>query len=247
MGLLLVFRGQGEVRGAAKGCNIRSRRIMTGRACKFGQTLVICLLKNLGTPVFYYCTHLAITLIKHRLQDAFGDQVAYEVIGEPVSLPDAKTLAEQDLYQFQWWALGLVGARPVEQKKGLDHGIDGRLYFHDEPLGGKTRQIILSVKGGQTGVAHVRDLRGVLEREKAEIGVLITLQRPTREMKREATSAGFYDSPGWRNRYPRIQILTVEELLAGKGIHYPPRTSTTFKKAPKARGKTPEELGILGL
>ena len=113
-------------------------------------------------------THLAITLIKHR----FGDDVrnTYSVIGEPVSVPDAETLAADDPYQFQWWALGLVGARPVEQKKGADRGIDGRLYFHDEAKGGKTKQIIFSVKAGHTGASHVRNLRGVLDREKPEIG-----------------------------------------------------------------------------
>src|SRR6266446_4336318 len=78
-------------------------------------------------------TPLAITLIRYRLREAFGSTVKYEVIGEPVSIPDAATLAATDPYHFQWWALGLVRARPVEQKKGADKGIDGRLFFHDEP------------------------------------------------------------------------------------------------------------------
>src|SRR6202521_6021306 len=116
-------------------------------------------------------THLAITLIKHRLCDSFGDTVDFETVGEPVSVPDAQDLANEDPYQFQWWALGLVGARPVEQKKGADKGIDGRLYFHDEHEGGGTKQVIISVKAGHTNVAHLRDLRGVLDREKAAIGV----------------------------------------------------------------------------
>ncbi len=116
-------------------------------------------------------THLAIGLIKKRLADAFGDPVrdTYEIIGEPVDLPGAQKLAEDDPYQFQWWALSLVGARLLERKKGADQGIDG-LYFHDEPRGGRTKQIILSVKAGHLQAAHVRDLRGVSEREKAEIG-----------------------------------------------------------------------------
>jgi hypothetical protein len=154
-------------------------------------------------------------------------------------VPDAETLAGEDPYQFQWWALGLVGARPVEQKKGSDKGIDGRLYFHDENEGGKTKQVILSVKAGHTNVAHVRDLRGVVEREKAEIGVLITMQEPTSPMRKEAASGGFYDSP-WGKRYPRLQVLPVAELLAGKGIAMPPirQVSRTFKKAPRARRKS---------
>ncbi|HEM61716.1 MAG TPA: restriction endonuclease subunit M, partial [Chloroflexi bacterium] len=191
-------------------------------------------------------THLAVALIKHRLRDAFGDQVTYEVIGEPVSLPDAKALAEQDPFQFQWWALGLVGARPVEQRKGADKGIDGRLYFHDEAKAGQTKQVILSVKAGSTGVAHVRDLRGVVDREKAQIGALITMHEPTQPMRAEAASVGFYDSPGWGTRHPRLQILTIEELLDGKTIDMPPvgQVSVTFKKAPKAKADGPQQLPL---
>jgi hypothetical protein len=191
-------------------------------------------------------THLAITLIKHRLRDAFGDQATYQVIGEPVSLPDADALAATDPYQFQWWALGLVGARPVEQKKGSDKGIDGRLYFHDEAEGGKTKQVILSVKAGHTSVPHVHELRGVMEREQAEIGVLITMVEPTQPMRSEAASAGFYDSLGWNTRHPRLQILTVEELLEGKKIDMPAvgQQRATFKKAPKAKGEGPAQLGL---
>jgi DNA modification methylase len=138
-------------------------------------------------------THLAIGLIKKRLDDAFGESVreTYEVIGEPVDLAGAQKLAQEDPYQFQWWALSLVGARPLERKKGADRGIDGRLYFHDEK-GGKTKQIILSVKAGHVQAAYVRDLRGVIEREKAEIGVLISMEPPTKPMLKEAAEAGFY-------------------------------------------------------
>lgn len=182
-------------------------------------------------------THLAITLIKHRLLHAFGKRARYKVIGEPVDLAGAKKLAEEDPYQFQWWALGLVGARPTEQKKGADQGIDGRIYFFDEHLdSGKTKQIILSVKAGHTGPAHLRDLWGVVEREKAQIGVLISLEEPTKAMRTEVAKAGFYARPfgGKEERYPRLQLLTIEELLKGTGIAYPAvRADLTFKKAPK--------------
>jgi len=179
-------------------------------------------------------THLAINLIKRRLKDTFGEAVHYQVVGEPVTLADAQALAEQDPYQFQWWALGLVGARPVEQRKGADKGIDGRLYFHDD-ASGKTKQIVFSVKAGHASVAHVRDLRGVVEREQAQIGVLITLQEPTQPMRAEAAAAGFYESP-W-GKHPRLQILTIEELLNGRKIDYPPAqgVNVTFERAPRAK------------
>ena len=184
-------------------------------------------------------THLAITLIKHRLQHAFGEDIkkSYEVIGEPVSPPDAKTLAADDPWQFQWWALGLVGARPVEQKKGADKGVDGRLFFHDEHKAAKTKQIILSVKAGKLHAIYVRDLRGVVERENAAIGVMLSMQKPTKPMRKEAASAGFYESP-WGTKHPRLQLLTVEDLLSGKTVDMPPtRDVRTFKKAPKAKKK----------
>jgi len=181
-------------------------------------------------------THLAIALIKKRLADAYGDRVKYQVIGEPTTAQDAAGLAATDPYQFQWWALGLVGARPAEQKKGADKGIDGRLYFHDEGEGGATKQVIFSVKARHITVTHVRDLRGVLDREKAALGVLITMEEPTRPMRTEAASAEFYQSPGWHTKHPRLQLITVEELLAGTRVNMPPvkHTNVTYKRAPKA-------------
>lgn len=148
-------------------------------------------------------------------------------------MEDAEVLAESDPYQFQWWALGLVGARPAEQKKGADKGIDGRLYFHDGS--GKTSWIILSVKAGKVGRDQVHSLGGVVHREKAEIGVLLSFEPPTRPMREEAASAGFYESP-W-GKHPRIQLLTVGELLEGKRIDYPQTAGVnrTYKQAPKAK------------
>jgi len=190
-------------------------------------------------------THLAIGLIKSRLQDAFGREVEFATIGEPTTISGARALAAEDPYQFQWWALGLVRARPIEQKKGADKGIDGRLYFHDEGPKGKTKQVIFSVKAGKLHAHYVRDLRGVVEREGAQIGVLLTLDEPTKAMRAEAASAGFYESP-W-GKHPRLQIITVGELLEGKKIDMPPvrHTNVTFKRAPRAKGKRGEQLGLM--
>ena len=181
-------------------------------------------------------THLAVNLMKFRLLTAFGEGVKaeYEVIGEPTDVEGARQLAKEDPFQFQLWALGLVGARPMEQKKGADKGIDGRIYFHE---GSPTdvKQIILSVKAGANiHRSYVHELRGVVDREGAKIGVLITMESPTKPMREEAASAGFYQSP-WGN-HARLQLLTVPELLDGKRIDAPPlgQVGQTFKKAPKA-------------
>jgi DNA modification methylase len=183
-------------------------------------------------------THLAISLIKVRLRDAFGDMARFDVIGEPTTAEDAAELAASDKYQFQWWALGLVGARPAAEKKGADKGIDGRLYFHDG--GTTTRQIIFSVKGGKLKATDVRDLRGVIEREKADLGVLLSFGTPTPKMKTEAADAGFYTSP-W-GKHARLQLLTVDELLAGASVDYPKTTgaNVTYRTAPRHIKKVAE-------
>lgn len=188
-------------------------------------------------------THLAITLMKKRLRDAFGENVNYRIIGEPTSLPDAEALAASDPFQFQWWVLGLVGARPIEEKKGADKGIDGRLFFHEED-GGETKQVIFSVKAGNTNASHVRDLHGVIDREGVSIGVLLTMQEPTKPMKMEAAAGGFFHSNNWGD-FPKLQILTVEDLLKGKKIDMPPvhQVNITYKRASnkkKNKGHQPD-------
>ena len=192
-------------------------------------------------------TYLAIALIRRRLRDAYGESIdaTYEVVGEPVSPPDAEALAASDPYQFQWWALDLVHARPVEQKKGADKGIDGRIYFHEGDAS-DTKQIILSVKAGHTGRHHVHELRGVVEREGAAIGVLITMQEPTKPMREDAAAAGFYHA-GWEGQsaYPRIQLLTVAKLLDGSARIESPasaQANLTFRRAPKATEGEVENL-----
>ena len=190
-------------------------------------------------------TCLAVSLMKHRLHTAYGEEIkeTYDVVGEPISAAGAASLAAENPYQFQWWALGLVNARPVEQKKGADRGIDGRIFFHDEAESGKTKQVIISVKAGRTGPAHVRDLRGVVERENAAIGLLISMEAPTAPMSKEAASAGFYECVAWNTQHPKIQILTINELLEGKKLDAPPtRDIRTFRKAPKVK-KTPKRSG----
>jgi site-specific DNA-methyltransferase (adenine-specific) len=178
-------------------------------------------------------THLAISLIRHRLHDTFKDDLApYDVIGEPKDLASAKALSEHDRYQFEWWALSLVEARPAQdKKKGADRGIDGYIYFFDDHTG-KAKKIIVQVKSGHVTANQIRDLKGVLDREQAAIGVFITLAHPTRPMETEAVTAGFYAAEHLTKQYPRIQLFTIEDLLAGREVQYPRLgPNGTFKQA----------------
>ncbi len=187
-------------------------------------------------------TSLAISLIEKRLRDSFPG-IQFEVIGTPKDLEGARDLALRDKYQFQWWACSLVNAQPYQgKKKGADSGIDGLIFFQDELNSAK--KIIVSVKGGEgVSVSQIRDLKGTVDREKAAIGIFVTLAEPTRPMQTEAVSAGYYDSP-LGTSYPKIQILTIEGLLSGQqNAEYPDlaRGGLTFKKS-KPTEKDPGQL-----
>jgi DNA modification methylase len=180
-------------------------------------------------------TNLAISLIEKRLRDRYPG-IEFEVIGTPKDLEGARDLAIRDKYQFQWWACSLVNAQPYQgKKKGSDTGIDGLIFFQDEL--NSVRKIIVSVKGGEgVGVSQIRDLKGTVDREKAAIGIFITLAEPTRPMHTEAVSAGYYESNLGTN-YPKIQILTIDGLLSGQQkAEYPDlsRGGLTFKKSKPA-------------
>jgi len=183
-------------------------------------------------------THLAISLIEKRLKDAFP-KIDFEINGTPKDLEGAVNLAERDKYQFQWWASSLVNAQPYQgKKKGADGGIDALIFFQDDNSSAK--KIIVSVKGGKNvSVGMIRDLVGTVEGGDAEIGIFITLTEPTKPMLKEAVKAGFYESPNF-GKFPKIQILTIKELLGGTNSPKYPisgASGLTFKKAEKEAPK----------
>jgi len=181
-------------------------------------------------------TYLAITLVKGRMQDAFPLS-QFRLQGEPRDLGAARELAK-NRYQFQWWALSLIRARPVgsseenprEGKKGADEGIDGWLRFSD-PSTGKIERIVVQVKSGHVGIKDIREFRDVISKQRAAIGIFITLEDPTSEMVKEVKTTDPYVSSTWNTEYPRLQILTVEQLLQGKRPLTPP-TLNSFQEAP---------------
>ena len=172
-------------------------------------------------------THLAVATMKNRIKTAFDllPGKDYQVIGEPVDVGSARALAEQDRYQFQYWAVSLLEAAPVDQtKKGADKGIDGVVHFIDGQRR-STKKAVVQVKSGKVSSPHIRDLKGTVEREKAAMGLFITLEEPTSAMSAEAVSAGFYYSNLWQRDYPKIQIRTIADLLEGRNFDLPPHPS----------------------
>jgi DNA modification methylase len=189
-------------------------------------------------------THLAISLIKSRLSEMFPELGDIKTIGEPVDLAGARDLAQADRYQFQWWALSLVKARPVQGKRGADQGIDGVINFFDDNSG-RSKRILVQVESGEVSAATVRELRGALEREGAQMALLITLEPPTAAMYREAAAAGEYQHAFADERYPRLQILTIEALIErGARPHMPPPFGT-FKQAARETPRLADQAPLI--
>lgn len=190
-------------------------------------------------------THLAIGLIETRLKDRYP-RIKYQVDGIPKDPSGAADLFDRDPYQFEGWACYLVGAKRFRGiKKGADGGIDGKIYFGDiDPATRKEviQTIIVSVKGGSNiGVGMVRDLAHVVKREKAAMGLFVTLHEPTKPMTDEAVKDGFYVG-GNLKKYPKIQILTIKSLMDGtKRPEYPDTLhNPTIKKAVRSHTKGSE-------
>jgi adenine specific DNA methylase Mod len=194
-------------------------------------------------------THLAIALIKYRLEDSFPG-IQFEIQGEPESVNSARYLAEHDRHQFEWWALSLIRARPGQPdgdrgKKGADRGIDGIINFIDDSSG-KPQKAIVQVKSGHVSSAQIRDLVGTMNRTQAPIGIFISLEEPTKPMLKEAAEVGFYHSNLWNKDYPKLQIFTIEELLKGKEPQLPP-SNVTFQRAQKQKDRSSaNQLSLLG-
>lgn len=172
-------------------------------------------------------THLAVALIERRLKDAFPG-IRFEVFGVPRDAAGAADLAARDKHEFQKWIVATIGGQPYKGgKKGMDRGIDGFLHFRDAEK--KPQFAVVSVKGGGVKSGDVRDLKGTMEREGAALGIFLTLNPPTREMEKEAASAGFYETGG--RKFPRLQILTAAQVIDERRPQVPFGFTESLKKA----------------
>lgn len=198
-------------------------------------------------------THLAIAMHKVRLAGNFHLEPKrdYDVVGEPADLADAHKLASEDRYQFQWWALSLLKARPLggdggrEGKKGSDKGIDGVITFKEDAH--EVGRIIIQVKSGKVNSSYIRDLKGTLDREKAEMALFVTLEQPTADMIHEANQAGLYQLKRLDFSFPRVQIVTIDALLSGEKLNLPILREDPLPQAQKVKRKGPKNPALPGL
>lgn len=186
-------------------------------------------------------TYLAIDLIQKRLRDTYGPEIEerYVVHGIPTDVAGAQALFNANPFDFERWAVGQVNGQPNERQVG-DKGIDGRIRF---PATAETIGTVLaSVKGGKTVTpAMIRDLVGTVEQQKAEMGLLITMTTPTRGVREVADQSGEYIHPLTHTKYPKVQVISVPELFAGKRPNLPSAINP-YKQA-KTRGG--EQLSLM--
>jgi Adenine specific DNA methylase Mod len=195
-------------------------------------------------------TYLSIAVMKARLKDSFSLSDV-EVIGQPTEVEGARAMLVgtglEGQYQFQWWALDLVGAQPQggPQKKGADKGVDGVINFTG--AGGNMESVIVSVKSGGVGAAMIQQLKGAMETHGAAMGLFITLEEPTGPMKHEAAIAGAYHSELSGKDYPRLQIMTIRELLEEhRKPDLPLLVLPTYQKAERVEKKAADQAELFG-
>ncbi|MBU4332581.1 restriction endonuclease [Patescibacteria group bacterium] len=200
-------------------------------------------------------TVLAINLIKHRLRGQNGlGRKQIHVDGLPTDLTSAKELFKKDPFEFEYWALDMVNAMPAQSKskenmRGADKGIDGIIRFHRDKLNGKSEygQAIVQVKGGKVQRNQIATLKSDVEREKAEAGIFITLEKATKPMQEEAIDAGTFTVPLTNKfEFPKIQILTVEELLQGKRPNLPRGLVKNYYKEAKPSSVSKDDAKTMG-
>jgi hypothetical protein len=165
-------------------------------------------------------TFIAVDLIEKRLQDRYpAIQGTYETFGIPRDMRAAQALFERSPFDFERWAVSRINAQPNERQVG-DKGVDGvaRFYLDKKTIG----RVLVSVKGGANiGPQFVRDLIGTVQTQKAQMGVLITMATPTRGVLDAVDHGGTYTWPVNGQTFPRVQVITVADLLAGKRPRMP--------------------------
>lgn len=199
-------------------------------------------------------TYQSISLILKRLEDSFGKSILddIELNGIPEDFESAVALAhkkdDKTRKEFEKWAVLTYSNNRamINEKKGADAGIDGIAFMQDRNKNSdiELRQVLFSVKSDKKPhVSYIRDFYGTIEREKAAIGYFITLFPPTRDMVAECKKIGKYKNNLVEREYPKIEIITVQEILNGQRITIPTShkyaiiKSAQLKKTNKGQGK----------
>jgi hypothetical protein len=187
-------------------------------------------------------TTLAIDLIDARLRNTYGEHIrqTYEILGMPQDISGAQVLFQRSPSEFERWCLMLVDGQSIDTHVG-DSGVDGVLRVPIDSKGNSHR-VLVQVKNGSVNLANVRDLVGTVESQKAAMGLLISMRKPSHAMLETANQSGTYSHPVDGVTYPRVQIITVDQLLRGVRPKLPTALLPYFQ-APR-HYENPEQLTL---
>lgn len=182
--------------------------------CGCGTTLAVAQRLNrqwIGMDIAYQ----SISLCLKRFEDSFGKDVVLQINlnGIPRNVEEANALSACQSKEFEKWAILTFSNNRaiIGHKKGKDKSIDGIVYFLVE--NGEQQKIILQVNSGDVNSDDIKELDDKMKREQAAIAILITLREASWEMLKEAIACGIYHHRASRCNYPRLQIVTIREML----------------------------------
>jgi len=208
--------------------------------CGCGTTITVA--QKLGRKwIGVDISHLAVRLVYDRVLKPFeGKPKAYnkilnsiEINGFPKDIASAKDLAQKTdkhRLQFQDWVVEFMMNGVRNPKRSGDSGYDGYITFgkSDKEKG----VILIEVKSGKAGVEKIRSFIETVNKMNAAFGAFVCFaEEVTEPMRKWAKQAGYFDAEVWGNKFDRIQIVTVEDLLAGKSVQFPVFQNITFKTA----------------
>ncbi len=222
--------------------------------CGCGTTIAVAQQLNrrwLGVDI----SHLSIKLIAKRLQETYDTKYAqirqtFEIFGFPKDIASAKSLAtneDKGRLKFQDWIIEFMLSGVNNPKKTADGGWDGHMTF---AMGKKKEIVLIEVKSGHVNVKNLREFIHVINAQKAAIGVFVCFhEHVTTPMEREAKQQGYYTPEDgiigmYHTQFPKIQILTVEQILNGERVKMPMTTQGVFKTAGKQIRESTQE-GLL--
>lgn len=218
--------------------------------CGCGTTVVMAQQLNrqwIGIDI----TYQSISVVLERLESTFKDNPEgiknITLDGIPRDMASAKALAHKKddrlRKEFEKWAILTFSNNRaiINTQKGADKGIDGIAYF--QPTIDSLERIVFQVKSGNVKRSDIATLNNDRQREQAQIGILLTLEEPTKPMRDEARSVGVYFHPQLQKNYPRIQIVTIQEIIEqGKRIDMPLNIRVT--KTAKAKEVDSHQIGM---
>jgi len=209
--------------------------LVTDFFCGCGTTIAVAerlKRKWLGVDI----SHLAIGLIERRLINSYGREIkeTYKIDGFPKDIASAQKLArgtEGGRLKFQDWIIEAMLGGVHNPKRTADGGWDGHLTFE---IPDKKEVVLIEVKSGNVNVKNIREFIQVVNKQNAAMGIFVCFEEQvTKPMLLEAKEQRYYNSEIFGNKYDKIQIITVDDLLKEETIKIPYSLKQTFKIAKK--------------